>query len=112
MSNESWLTVERGDAPLLVSFPHTGLSIPPDCEAGLVSLPLAPCRMSLPAPPIRWSAAVKLYSTSSPPSPRSVLTPALPMMVLLNSLPVRSSAVVSVRVIASNSSISAPAVSV
>ena len=38
---ESWLTVERGEAPLLVSFPHTGLTIPPDCEAGLVSLPLA-----------------------------------------------------------------------
>ena len=41
MSNEPWLTVERGDAPLLVSFPHTGLDIPPDCSAGLVSLSLA-----------------------------------------------------------------------
>jgi formiminoglutamase len=41
MSNEPWLTVEQGDAPLLVSFPHTGLDIPPDCETGLVSLPLA-----------------------------------------------------------------------
>jgi formiminoglutamase len=41
MSNASWLTVERGEAPLLVSFPHTGLEIPHDCEAGLVSLSLA-----------------------------------------------------------------------
>ncbi len=32
---------ERGEAPLLVSFPHTGLMIPADCEAGLVSLALA-----------------------------------------------------------------------
>ena len=31
----------RGDAPLLVSFPHTGLSVPAECEAALVSLPLA-----------------------------------------------------------------------
>ncbi|MGE0034976.1 MAG: N-formylglutamate deformylase [Xanthobacteraceae bacterium] len=41
MNKESWLTVMRGEAPLLVSFPHTGLTIPPDCETGLVSLPLA-----------------------------------------------------------------------
>jgi N-formylglutamate deformylase len=38
---EPWLTVTRGDAPLLVSFPHTGLSVPAECEAALVSLPLA-----------------------------------------------------------------------
>ena len=33
----SWLQVHRGDAPLLVSFPHTGTDIPPDIEAKLVS---------------------------------------------------------------------------
>jgi formiminoglutamase len=38
---ESWLTVQRGDAPLLVSFPHTGLELPSDCAANLVSPALA-----------------------------------------------------------------------
>ena len=38
---EPWMTVKRGSSPLLVSFPHTGVSIPPECESGLVSLPLA-----------------------------------------------------------------------
>jgi N-formylglutamate deformylase len=38
---EPWLTVKRGEAPLLVSFPHTGLDIPDDCAADLVSVPLA-----------------------------------------------------------------------
>ena len=38
---EPWLTVKRGEAPLLVSFPHTGLDIPDDCATDLVSLPLA-----------------------------------------------------------------------
>jgi formiminoglutamase len=37
----AWLTVARRDAPLLLSFPHTGVSVPADCAAGLVSLPLA-----------------------------------------------------------------------
>ncbi|HRJ70144.1 MAG TPA: N-formylglutamate deformylase [Beijerinckiaceae bacterium] len=32
-----WLTVRRGQAPLIVSLPHTGTSIPPDIEARLVS---------------------------------------------------------------------------
>ena len=32
-----WLTFHRGDAPLIVSFPHTGTDIPPDIEARLVS---------------------------------------------------------------------------
>jgi N-formylglutamate deformylase len=36
-----WLTVKRGDAPLVVSFPHTGLDIPDDCAQHLVSLELA-----------------------------------------------------------------------
>jgi N-formylglutamate deformylase len=39
--SEAWLTVKRGDAPLLVSFPHTGLNIPAECAAALVSFPLA-----------------------------------------------------------------------
>jgi N-formylglutamate deformylase len=38
---EPWLTVSRGDAPLLLSFPHTGLSIPAECAPALVSFPLA-----------------------------------------------------------------------
>ena len=33
----AWLEVHRGDAPLVVSFPHTGTDIPPDIEAQLVS---------------------------------------------------------------------------
>lgn len=38
---EPWLTVKQGNAPLLVSFPHTGMSIPAECAAALVSFPLA-----------------------------------------------------------------------
>ena len=38
---EPWLTVRRSDAPLLVSFPHTGLSVPAECAPALVSFPLA-----------------------------------------------------------------------
>ena len=33
----SWLALHRGDAPLIVSFPHTGIDIPAEIEAGLVS---------------------------------------------------------------------------
>ncbi|KAB0267711.1 N-formylglutamate deformylase [Microvirga brassicacearum] len=36
-----WLEVTRGDAPLVVSLPHTGTEIPAGCERGLVSLWLA-----------------------------------------------------------------------
>ena len=32
-----WLEVHRGEAPLIISFPHTGTEIPPDIEAQLVS---------------------------------------------------------------------------
>lgn len=32
-----WLEVRRGDAPLIVSFPHTGTDIPADIEAQLKS---------------------------------------------------------------------------
>jgi len=32
-----WLEINQGDAPLIVSFPHTGADIPPDIEARLVS---------------------------------------------------------------------------
>jgi formiminoglutamase len=32
-----WLEVHRGEAPLVVSFPHTGTEIPPDIEDKLVS---------------------------------------------------------------------------
>lgn len=35
--NPPWLEIHRGDAPLLVSFPHTGTDIPVDIEAKLVS---------------------------------------------------------------------------
>jgi len=33
----SWLQITRGDAPLIVSLPHTGTEIPPEIEANLVS---------------------------------------------------------------------------
>jgi N-formylglutamate deformylase len=33
----TFLEIHRGDAPLVVSFPHTGTEIPPSFEAGLVS---------------------------------------------------------------------------
>jgi len=33
----SWLQITRGDAPLIVSLPHTGTEIPPEIEATLVS---------------------------------------------------------------------------
>lgn len=36
-----WLTVRRGGAPLIVSFPHTGLELPSDCTTGLISADLA-----------------------------------------------------------------------
>lgn len=32
-----WLTIVRGDAPLIVSMPHTGTEIPPQTESNLVS---------------------------------------------------------------------------
>lgn len=32
-----WLTIHRGDAPLVVSFPHTGTEIPAEYESRLVS---------------------------------------------------------------------------
>jgi len=34
----NWLEVHRGDAPLLVSFPHTGIDIPSELAGGYVSL--------------------------------------------------------------------------
>lgn len=33
----SWLEVHRGEAPLVVAFPHTGTEIPPEIEAGFIS---------------------------------------------------------------------------
>jgi N-formylglutamate deformylase len=36
-----WLTVKHGEAPLVVSFPHTGVNIPPDLENRLISSWLA-----------------------------------------------------------------------
>ncbi|MBY8827720.1 N-formylglutamate deformylase [Hephaestia mangrovi] len=36
-----WLSVSRGDAPLVLAFPHTGTDIPVDIEARLVSPDLA-----------------------------------------------------------------------
>jgi len=36
-----WLTVTRGDTPLIVSLPHTGTDIPPEIERRLVSPALA-----------------------------------------------------------------------
>ncbi|MGU3450801.1 N-formylglutamate deformylase [Methylobacterium sp. 391_Methyba4] len=37
----AWLSVAAGEAPLIVSLPHTGTEIPEDCLKGLVSLWLA-----------------------------------------------------------------------
>ncbi len=37
----SWLSIRRGEAPLLVSLPHTGTEIPVEIEASLVSAALA-----------------------------------------------------------------------
>lgn len=37
----NWLTVREGQAPLLLSLPHTGTDIPDEVAEGLVSLPLA-----------------------------------------------------------------------
>lgn len=38
MTNKhSWLSVERGEAPLIVSIPHSGTDIPPEIESELVS---------------------------------------------------------------------------
>ena len=36
-SHHEWLSVHHGDAPLIVSFPHTGIEIPDKIEANLVS---------------------------------------------------------------------------
>ncbi len=36
-SQPDWLTVERRNAPLILSLPHTGTQIPPEIEAKLVS---------------------------------------------------------------------------
>jgi formiminoglutamase len=36
-STRKWLAVHHGDAPLVVSFPHTGTEIPPDIESRLAS---------------------------------------------------------------------------
>ncbi len=41
MTHPDWLTVERRDAPLILSFPHTGTTMPPEIEARCVSGRLA-----------------------------------------------------------------------
>lgn len=38
MPTPDWLTIHRGNEPLVVSFPHTGTHIPAEYEGGLVSL--------------------------------------------------------------------------
>lgn len=38
MSTSDWLEIKRGQAPLLVSIPHTGIDIPDAFQSGLVSL--------------------------------------------------------------------------
>lgn len=37
MTEPGWLDVRRGEAPLVVSLPHTGTDLPPELEARLVS---------------------------------------------------------------------------
>lgn len=41
MTPPPWLTVRRGDAPLILSFPHTGTTLTPDCMSDLASAELA-----------------------------------------------------------------------
>ena len=36
-TRHEWLAVHHGNAPLIVSLPHTGTEIPPDIESQLVS---------------------------------------------------------------------------
>jgi N-formylglutamate deformylase len=36
-TQHDWLAVHHGNAPLIVSFPHTGIEIPPDIEGRLMS---------------------------------------------------------------------------
>ncbi len=36
-AQHEWLAIHHGDAPLIVSFPHTGTEIPADIEGNLVS---------------------------------------------------------------------------
>ena len=36
-AHHDWLALHHGNAPLVVSFPHTGIEIPPDIEATLAS---------------------------------------------------------------------------
>lgn len=38
MNNHDWLEIRQGEAPLLVSLPHTGVDIPSEFQSGLVSL--------------------------------------------------------------------------
>jgi formiminoglutamase len=37
MNNSAWLEIDRGEAPLVVSFPHTGIDIPPKLQGDFVS---------------------------------------------------------------------------
>ena len=37
MTARDWLAVHHGEAPLIVSFPHTGTEIPATIESGLIS---------------------------------------------------------------------------
>ena len=37
MTEPAWLTVRRGEAPLIVSIPHAGPEIPPHLDGRLVS---------------------------------------------------------------------------
>lgn len=43
MSPPAWLTVRRGEAPLIVSIPHAGVDIPPHLQGRFVSHWLATC---------------------------------------------------------------------
>ena len=44
----SWLEVHRGDAPLVVTFPHTGTDLPAGLEGHFVSPWMA-------SQPLQWS---------------------------------------------------------
>ena len=84
--DEPWLTVKRGEAPLLVSFPHTGLSVPAECATRprIVSARAPRCRLAYrpalclrrasSAPPrcTPRSRAPSSTSTAIRPAPRSI----------------------------------------
>ena len=53
-----WLSVTHGDAPLIVTMPHTGVDIPQDIESALISPWLA-----------RASKTLVVHTSKNEPTP-------------------------------------------